>query len=342
MQNFKIAAVQRSPVFLDRDATIEKACAAIDEAASNGAQLVLFPEAFVPAYPDWLWSVPPSNGQMLAELYAELMDQAVTIPDEATARLGQAARKAGVYVAIGVNERNSEASNASLYNTLLYLDPAGNVMGKHRKLVPTAAERLVWAPGDGSTLGVYDTPLGKLGGLICWENYMPLARYALYAWGIQIYLAPTWDRGDEWLATLRHIAREGRMVVVGCCMALRKGDIPDRYAFKKNYEGGEDTWINSGDSAIVDAEGRVVAGPLHCEEGILYADVSAQQARGAKWMFDAAGHYGRPDVFQLKVNREVRSMVVAQGAVASPTTPVDGPEQNANGAPGAAVVGSGS
>jgi nitrilase len=246
---------------------------------------------------------------MLADLYAELLEQSVAIPDSATEELGRAAREAGVYVTIGLNERNAEASNASLYNTLLYVDPEGNLLGKHRKLVPTAPERMVWAQGDGSTLEVYDTPFGKLGGLICWENYMPLARYALYAWGTQIYLAPTWDRGEPWLSTLRHIAKEGRVYVVGCSIALRKEDIPDRFEFKAKYYAEAGEWINKGQSAIIGTDGKFISGPLNAEEGILYAELDPKQMRGPKWNLDVAGHYARPDVFQLTVRKEGHPMI---------------------------------
>ena len=194
---FRIAAVQAAPIFLDREATVEKACTLISEAGNQEARLIVFPESFIPAYPDWVWAVPPGREKILNQLYAELLAQAVEIPSPATERLGQAAKRARAYVAMGVTERDTEGSGASLYNTLIYFDPQGNVLGKHRKLVPTGGERLVWAQGDGSTLQVYDTPFGKIGGLICWENYMPLARYTMYAWGTQIYVAATWDRGDH-------------------------------------------------------------------------------------------------------------------------------------------------
>jgi nitrilase len=309
MQSFKIAAVQTAPIFMDREATVAKACDLIAEAAGNEARLVVFPEAFIPTYPDWVWAIPPSQGRMLSDLYGELLEQAVTIPSPATDQLCQAARQAGVYVVMGLNERNAEASNASLYNTLLYIDPEGNLMGKHQKLVPTAPERMVWAQGDPSTLEVYDTALGVLGGLICWENYMPLARYALYAWGVQLYLAPTWDRGEPWLSTLRHIAKEGRAYVVGCCMALRKTDIPDRFEFKGKYYAEAGEWINAGDSAIVNPSGNFVAGPLNEEKGILYAQVDPGFVRGSKWNLDVAGHYARPDVFQLTVRKDARPMI---------------------------------
>ena len=227
--------------------------------------------------------------------------------------LSRAAQEAGVFTVMGISERNREASGGSLYNTLIYIDAQGNLLGKHRKLVPTAGERLVWAQGDGSTLGVYDTALGKVGGLICWENYMPLARYALYAWGVQIYIAATWDRGDLWLATLRHIAKEGRMYVISAGMPLRLSDIPDHLAFKQRYAGMDGEWINSGDSAIVDPQGEIIAGPLQESEGFVCAEVDRAKLDGSKWMFDAAGHYARPDVFQLTIQQSPRPVIRGNG-----------------------------
>ena len=313
MLTFKIAVVQAAPVVLDREATVSKACELIAEAGRSGARLVVFPEAFIPTYPDWVWRIPPGEHRVLADMYAELLEQSVEIPGPVTEDLSQAARQAGVYVAMGLNERNAQASNASLYNTLLYIGPEGDLLGKHQKLVPTAPERMVWAQGDGSTLEVYDTSLGKLGGLICWENYMPLARYTLYAWGVQIYLAPTWDNGEPWLSTLRHIAKEGRAYVIGCSIAMRKQDIPDRFEFKAKYYSEVGEWINKGDSAVVSPDGKLVAGPLNAEEGILYAELDPRQMRGSKWNLDVAGHYARPDVFRLTVSKENRPMIaVAQ------------------------------
>jgi nitrilase len=311
--SFKIAAVQASPVYLDREATIAKACDFIAMAGGEGAQLIVFPEAFIPTYPGWIWHLAPGHaGDMVSALYAELLDQAVTIPSNATDRLCEAAHQAGAYVAIGMNERNAEASNGSLYNTLLYIDADGQILGKHRKMVPTGPERLIWAQGDGSTLSVYDTPFGKISGLICFENYMPLARYALYAWGTEIYIAATVARGEDWLATLRHIAKEGRVFVIGCGIIERKSDIPDRYAFKQTYQPDIDEWINVGDSAIVNPVGEFIAGPLREQEGILYAQIDPVQMRAAKWEFDAAGHYARPDVFQLTVRTGVQPMITVQ------------------------------
>jgi nitrilase len=304
-----VAAVQAAPVFLNREATVEKACQLIAEASRQGARLVAFPESFIPTYPDWVWAVPPGEENLLNPLYAEFLSNSVEIPGPATRLLAQAARKAQIHVVIGLSERNVEASGGSLYNTLLYIDDRGNLLGKHRKLVPTGGERLVWAQGDGSTLDVYDTPLGKISGLICWENYMPLARYTLYAWGVELYIAATWDRGEPWLSSLRHIAKEGRVYVISSGMVLRKADIPDRYEIKERYYANAPEWINSGDSAIVNPEGEMIAGPLHEQEGILYAEIDPQRLMGPKWMLDVAGHYARPDVFQLNVLRAPRPMI---------------------------------
>ncbi len=309
---FKIAAVQATPVFLNREATVEKACALIAEAGGEGARLIVFPESFIPAYPDWVWVVPSGRDRILSGLYAELLANAVEIPSMATKRIGQAAMESGAYVVMGVTERDTEASGASLYNTLIYFSPKGEILGKHRKLVPTGGERIVWARGDGSTLGVFDTPLGKIGGLICWENYMPLARYSMYAWGTELYVAATWDRGEPWLSTLRHIAKEGRVYVIGCSIVMRKENIPDRFEYKKLYAPYRD-WINGGDSAIVNPHGEITAGPASMKETVLYTEVDPQLMRGPKWMLDVAGHYARPDVFELIVHREPRPMIQVAG-----------------------------
>ncbi|HYQ89956.1 MAG TPA: carbon-nitrogen hydrolase family protein [Candidatus Binatia bacterium] len=306
-QPYKVAAVQIASVFLDREKTIDKALRYLNDAAKAGAKLVVFPEALVPGYPDWVWSV-PAREDLLDDLYGELLENSVEVPGDATRRLCEAARAAGVFIVMGVNERNTEASGGSLYNTLLFIDERGELVGRHRKLIPTGGERLMWGQGDGSTLQVYDTPIGKLSGLICWENYMPLARYAMYAWGSRIHVASTWDRGEPWLSTVRHIAKEGRVYVISSCQAFHRNDIPDRLGHKRYYPADR-MWINAGDSAIVDPEGKFVAGPLHEAEGILYADIDPRALAGPRWMLDVAGHYARPDVFQLSVLREAKAVI---------------------------------
>ena len=298
-QTFLVAAAQLSPVFLDRDATIDRACHAIADAGSRGARLIVFPEAFVPAYPVWVWHIASGRTQDLRTLYAELLDQSVSIAGAEVARLCEAARQSRVCVAIGVNERNAEASGTSLYNSLVFIGDDGRLLGVHRKLVPTAGERLVHAQGDGASLTGYDTTLGRIGGLVCWENYMPLARQALYDSGVRIYVAPTWDRGEPWLSTLRHIAKEGRVYVIGCCSAMRPADIPDRLAFKATMPVSQTGWINPGDSVVVDPDGKVVAGPLHEKQELLFAELDPQRITGSRWQLDVAGHYARPDVLGL-------------------------------------------
>ena len=301
--------MQACPVYLDRDATIAKACRLIAEAGAAGAQLAVFPEAFVPGYPLWVWFIPAGHTHPLRELYAELLANAVTVPGDATERLCEAAGKAGVAVAIGINEVNAEASGTTLYNTLLYIAPNGTILGKHRKVMPTGGERLVWAMGDGSDLTVYTLPFGRVGGLLCWENYMPLARYAMTVWGTEILVAPTWDRGEPWLSTMRHVAKEGRCYVVGCCTPFHKDDVPDRLAFKEKYLGTVEGWINPGDSVIVDPDGKLVAGPASREETILYAEFERAKITGPRWQLDIAGNYARPDIFELVVHRRPKPLL---------------------------------
>ena len=307
--SFRVAAVQACPVYLDRDRTIEKACRLIAEAGRAGAALAVFPESFVPGYPVWAWHIPPGKTADLREAYAALHANSVAIPGPATDRLCDAARAAQVAVAIGVNERNAEASESSLFNTLLYIGPDGRILGRHRKLIPTGGERLIWSWGDGSDLAVYELPFGKVGGLICWENYMPLARYALSAWGAQVHVAPTWDRGEPWLSTMRHLAKEGRAIVIGCCQPVRKDDIPDSLPFKSKYLSGVEGWINPGGSVIVDPDGKLLAGPANEVETILYADIRRDELVGPRWQLDIAGHYARPDVFELIVHRNGKPMI---------------------------------
>jgi nitrilase len=229
-------------------------------------------------------------------LYRTLVEQAVDVPGPVTEKLGAAARAARAWVAIGVNERNAEASGTSLYNTLLLFDDRGTLVERHRKLMATGGERLVWTAGEAVPLKVHDAPFGRVSELLCWENYMPLARFALYEQGAQIHLAPTWDKADPWIASMRHIAREGRVFVVSVCQALHRDQVPDRFPFKDALPA-DLTWLNVGNSLIVDPDGAVLAGPLAEKEDILYAEVDPGKAAGSRWIFDAAGHYNRTDLF---------------------------------------------
>lgn len=295
-----IASAQLSPIFLNKQKTVEKACKAIIEAGEKGAKLIVFPEAFISGYPDWVWLIPNSKGAELNALYVKLVENAVSIPDDSTNKLCEVAKEAGVSVVMGMHERNTETSGTSLYNSLLFINEKGDIRGKHRKLIPTGGERLIWGQGDGSTFKSYDTEVGKIAGLICWENYMPLARYAIYETGAQILATPTWDKSPNWVQSMQHIAREGGVFVVSTCMTIHKDDIPDKYDFKNLYPE-EKEWINTGNSCIIDPKGRIIAGPLEAEEGILYADIDLNTITEAKRMFDVVGHYARPDVFNFSI-----------------------------------------
>lgn len=299
-KNIKVAAAQLSPVYLDKEKTVEKACNAIIEAGNNGADLIVFPEAFISGYPDWVWLIPNSKSAELNNLYAALIENAVSVPDQTTEKLCKAAKKANINVVMGMHELNSETSNSSLYNSLLFIGSNGDILGKHRKLIPTGGERLVWGQGDGSSLMSYKTDIGNIAGLICWENFMPLARNAIYESGAQILCSPTWDKSPNWKQSMQHIAREGGQFVISCCMAFKKSDIPEKYEFKKLYPEDRE-WINAGNSCIIAPNGKIIAGPLSEEEGILYADINLKDIMASKRMFDAVGHYARPDVFTFNV-----------------------------------------
>jgi nitrilase len=300
------AVVQAAPVLFDREATIEKACRLTREAATQGARLILFPEAFIPAYPrGFAFGVTiGSRTQEGRRLWQRYWENAVDVPSRATEAMGEAARQANTYLVVGVIERD-EISRGTLYCTLLYFAPDGRLLGKHRKLKPTAGERLIWGEGDGSTLTVIETEFGKIGGLICWENYMPLARTTLYQKGVEIYLAPTADARDTWQATLVHIALEGRCFVLGCNQFVTKAMYPSDLPCYAELVNQPDV-MSRGGSAIVSPLGQVIAGPLFDQEGILYADLDLALVAQGKFDFDVVGHYARPDVFRLSVNENSR------------------------------------
>lgn len=301
-KKLRIAAAQFSPVYLDIDKTVEKACAIIEDAANKGVKFVVFPEVFVSGYPDWTWLIPNSKGSELNELYMKLLENSISIPDRYTDALCSVAKKHSIYVVIGVNERNVEKSNTTIFNSMLYISDKGKVMGVHRKLIPTGGERLIWGQGDGSTLHCFETEIGRLGGLICWENFMPLARNAMYEKGIQLYCAPTWDKSPKWLLGVQWFAKEGGAFVISVCQALRKDDVPEDLEFRHLYPKDRD-WINIGNSCIINPKGDIIAGPLEKEEGLLLADIDLSEIVQSKRLFDVTGHYSRPDVFEYGVNR---------------------------------------
>ena len=296
-----VACVQAEPVVLDREATIEKLAVLTAEAAGNGASLVVFPEAFLPAYPSSAWAKALAGwaDPRAKAAFALLARESVAVPGPAESRIGEVAREQGVLVATGVTETDVE-TNGTLYNTLLVHDEHGSLVLKHRKLVPTNHERLVWGQGDGAGLRAVQTSSGRIGGLICWENYMPLARFALYESGIEIYLAPTADDGETWQHTLVHIARESRAFVVSPAHFQRASAYPAEFPLADELQG-EDV-IGRGGSAILGPDGAYLAGPLYDEEGILYAELDPARLHEERQRFDAAGHYHRPDVLRLDLS----------------------------------------
>ncbi|MGD9235061.1 MAG: carbon-nitrogen hydrolase family protein [Desulfobacterales bacterium] len=304
-KNIKVAVVQSAPVLFDREATVEKACDLVEQAAAQGAQFVLFPEAYIPAYPRGLafGTVVGSRSPVGRRVWQRYWENTVEVPGPTTQKLAAAAKKAHVYLAMGVIERDTQRSTGTLYCTLLYFGPDGRLMGKHQKLKPTAGERLIWGEGDGSTLTVIKTEIGKIGGLICWENYMPLARMAIYNKGVEIYLAPTADARDTWQATLRHIACEGRCFVLGCNQYMTKDMYPDDLKDLKELDEQPEIMCRGG-SAIISPLGKVIAGPLYDTEGILFAELDLGAIARSKFDFDVVGHYARPDIFQLRINEK--------------------------------------
>jgi nitrilase len=300
----RVAVVQRPPVLLDRRATIDLVVSMIAEVAAEGAKLVSFPEAFLPGYPEWIWRLRPgADYQLTGEIHEKLIANAVDLAGDDLAPILAAARRAGVTVVLGVHERDSSFSRATLYNTVVIIGSHGEILNRHRKLMPTNPERMVWGMGDATGLRVVETESGRLGSLICWENYMPLARYSLYAEGVEIYIAPTWDMGLGWISSMIHIAREGRCWVIGNGSSLKGSDIPADFPERDRLFPDPEEWINDGDSVVVAPDGTITAGPLNKQHGILYAECDPARATAAHRTMDVAGHYSRPDVFRLEVMR---------------------------------------
>ena len=296
----RVACVQVEPAILDRGRTIDRVAEQTAAAAGSGAALVVFPETFVPAYPSSVWAKALAGwGEPGAkEAFALLYRESLEVPGPDADRLAGIALDHGVWLVVGVNEIDA-ARPGTLYNSLLYWSPEGELALHHRKLVPTNHERLVWGQGDGRGLRALETPLGRIGGLICWENYMPLARFSLYESGVEIYIASTADDGDAWQATLRHIALESRAFVVAPSHFQRGPSYPPDFPLRGLVE--DRPILGRGGSAILGPDGAYLAGPLYGEEGILYADLDPDLILRERQRFDPAGHYHRPDVLKLSV-----------------------------------------
>jgi len=315
MSIVRAAVIQDSPIVFNREATIEKVGLLVNQASAQGAKLVVMPEGFVSAYPTGLdfgarVGLRQPKGRDDFKRYYE---SALDVPGPACDALGRTAQEAGVFLVIGVIEREG----GTLYCTVLFFSSDGKMMGKHRKLMPTAMARLIWGFGDGSTMTVFDTPLGKIGSVICWENYMPMLRMHMYAQGVQLYCAPTADHRDTWLSSMRHIALEGRCFVLSCCQYLTRSDCPEDYAAIQGNEPS--TVLMRGGSCIVAPLGQILAGPNFDGPCILMADLELDEISKSKYDFDVVGHYARPDVFRLYVNtRPMPPVVISSGDLADP------------------------
>lgn len=305
MSTCKVAVVQAGSVVMDKDKSVNKAIQFIQEGGKEGANLIVFPEAYIPAYPRGMsfGAVVGSRSARGRDDFLRYAKNAIPVPGPETKQLGKAVKEAGAYTMIGVIERDQETSGGTLYCATIFFNPDGELIGKHRKLKPTGTERLIWGEGDGSTLPVFDTPFGKIGSLICWENYMPLARAHMYEKGVQIYIAPTADARGTWASSMQHIAVEGRCFVLSC----------NQYSTKDMYE--EDLLdseemdkmpfeISPGGSCIVNPMGEFLVKPVFGKEEILYATLDLEDITRGHFDFDVVGHYNRPDVFQLVVNEE--------------------------------------
>jgi len=306
----KIALIQEAPYILDKERTIQKAVEIINSVAEQGAELVVFPEAFIPGYPAWIWRLRPGGDWGISEnLHVQLLNNSIDLTSDDLNPILEAAKKQSITIVCGINERDNVNSRSTIYNSVITIDTQGHIVNHHRKLMPTNPERMVWGFGDGHGLNVIDTPVGRIGSLICWENYMPLARYALYAQGIEIYIAPTYDSGEAWTGTMQHIAREGKCWVVSCGVALERKDLPEDFPDIDSLYPVEEEWINPGGSIVISPSGEIVSGPLSKEKGNIILDIDVELASSSKRALDVAGHYSRPDVFKLEIDKSRQSPV---------------------------------
>lgn len=297
----KVAVVQAAPILFDKEKTLEKTIELIEEAGTKDVDLIVFPESFIPAYPRGFsyGYIVGSRTMEGREDWKVYYDNSIVVPSEDTNRIGEAAKRVGAYVVVGVSER--DLHNTTLYCSFLIFSPDGELIAKHRKMKPTGSERLIWGDGHSDSITTVDTEFGVMGGLICWENYMPLARAALYNRGVSLYLAPTADNREEWQITLRHIALEGRTYVIGCNQYVTKSMYPNIFKYQSELDSMPEE-LCPGGSCIIDPFGKYVAGPVWNREEILYADLDMGNIVLSRMDFDPAGHYARPDILELIVH----------------------------------------
>lgn len=294
----KACVVQDSPIFFDKEKTLAKVEDLVSKYAREGAELIVFPESFIPGYPRG-FTFGANVGKRTPEgreLYAKYYKNSVDVSDKGAERLEKIARENDIYLVIGVTEK--QQNNGSLYCSVLFISPTSGLLGVHRKIKPTGTERLIWAEGSGKELATFDTKIGKLGALICWENYMPLARTAMYKKGIELYIAPTADSRDKWISTMVHIALEGRCFVLGSNQFFTKSMYPEKYRARLK---DEDEMMCRGGSIIVSPMGEIIEGPLFEEAGALTAELNLDQFILGKMDLDVSGHYSRPDIFEFEV-----------------------------------------
>ena len=306
----RVAAVQAAACPFDTNRAVEMVCSMTAEAAKEGSRLILFPEAYVGGYP-WGLAFGTAVGgrsEVGRRVFGRYWESAIDVPGPEVERMCQVAGDFGVWLCVGVIERDSTYSTGTLFCTLLYFGPNGELLGKHRKLKPTAAERLIWGEGDGSTLTTVETDFGRVGGLICWENYMPLARMTMYGKGVKIYLAPTADSRDRWQSTLQHIALEGRCFVLGCNQYVHRSMYPNDLEISEELDAWPET-LSAGGTAIYGPLGEVLGEPLWNQAGIVYADLDMGAIHRSRFDFDVTGHYARPDVFSLIVDESAKHSV---------------------------------
>ena len=295
----KVSLVQESPVFFDKEKTMDKMEEIIAQNAALGCNLIVFPESFIPGYPRGFTfgAVVGNRTEEGRKLYTHYYKNSISLDGPDMDRLIDMAKSNGVYLCVGVTEK--QEVNGSLYCSMIYISPTNGLLGVHRKIKPTGTERLIWAEAGGESLTTFDTKIGKLGGLICWENYIPMARMAMYKQGVEIYIAPTADSREAWTSTMQHIALEGRCFVLGCNQYYTKSMYPEEF---KEFVSDEKEKMCEGGSIIVSPLGEIIAGPLFGEAGCLIAELDLDEVQDSKLDFDVIGHYARNDIFELTVN----------------------------------------